>query len=210
MSFRLLPSGAIECDTIEEMMAMREAIRQRTAKPVDAEAPTPAPKPEKRAMPTPVKPAPLARLSCTGGRTEEELARNAEIKRLRMVFAWSQRKLAEEVGIKQRLISLIETGTAGCSEELLDRVRVAVDRKRKEMGFEETILDPAKPIASVQSQSLGRFFVPKRPAQRPDGQSFESLLADNPALAARVKVCPAVGSSDSPTNPVHVRERLPR
>lgn len=125
------------------------------------------------------KPAPLARISCKD-RTDEERARNAEIKVLRIGRGWSQSTLGAKVGVNQNLISLIETNAAGATQELLEQVRTAVA------------------IAQPKIVPVTPRFRPKRPSGQT--KTFETMLAENPALADKIKHV-SVTVSDPPVAP---------
>lgn len=125
------------------------------------------------------KPAPLARISCKD-RTDEERARNAEIKTLRIGRGWSQSTLGAKVGVNQNLISLIETNAAGATQELLEQVRTAVA------------------IAQPKIVPVTPRFRPKRPSGQT--KTFETMLAENPALADKIKHV-SVTVSDPPVAP---------
>jgi transcriptional regulator with XRE-family HTH domain len=61
----------------------------------------------------------------TSGQTKQLLARN--VRRLRQRKSWSQHDLANEAGVRQALISSIESSQANPTLESLDKVASALD-----------------------------------------------------------------------------------
>jgi transcriptional regulator with XRE-family HTH domain len=59
------------------------------------------------------------------GQTRQLLARN--VRRLRQRKSWSQHDLANEAGVRQALVSSIESGQANPTLESLDKVASALD-----------------------------------------------------------------------------------
>jgi transcriptional regulator with XRE-family HTH domain len=59
------------------------------------------------------------------GQTRQLLARN--VRRLRQKKSWSQHDLANEAGVRQALVSSIESGQANPTLESLDKVALALD-----------------------------------------------------------------------------------